>query len=48
MAYRSQTGKTLLQRRSSVSNMFQQSLDGISIITRVGGLLNITLLQLRR
>lgn len=32
MAYRSQTNKTLLQRRSSVSNMFQQAIDGISII----------------
>lgn len=32
MAYRSQTNKTLLQRRSSLSNMFQQALDGASII----------------
>jgi len=39
MAYRSQTGKTLLQRRSSVSNMFQQSLDGFSIIAVSWGLI---------
>lgn len=32
MAYRSQQSKTLLQRRSSVSNMFQQALDGMSIV----------------
>lgn len=39
MAYRSQSTKTLLQRRSSVSNMFQQALDGASVIGVTWGLI---------
>lgn len=35
MAYRSQTNKTLLQRRSSLSIMIQQALDGASIIAMI-------------
>lgn len=39
MAYSSQTNKTLLQRRSSISNMLQQALDGASIIAVSWGLI---------
>jgi len=40
MAYRSQNSKTILQRRSSLSNMFQQALDGASVIAVTWGLIH--------
>lgn len=41
MAYRSQTNKTLLQRRSSLSIMIQQALDGASIIAMIWVLIKL-------
>ncbi len=41
MAYKQTKSRTLLQRRSSVSNMIQQALDGAAVIGITWGLVNI-------